>query len=624
MFALGIGWFSYAQTTSLSQTLRLWAVASENPNSIILKWPKDSRTGVYTLFRKLRTTATWTSLAQLPDTANLYTDSTAQPGIVYDYRLQKGQIATGYAAAAIAYRPADIAGSVLLIVEKNMAQKAAEALARYRDALWAEGWKVSVLETTADASVESLKAQIVQIDSALQDLEAIVLLGRVPVPYSGDWLYDGHSDHRGAWPADVYYSVISKGWTDKTVNNTSAARTQNHNVPGDGKFDQTYLPGKSKFQIGRVDFEGIRVGVASPDELLVSYIERNLAFRQGKTRFRARGLVDDNFGSLNLAATGWANFSNFFGADSVWAEDYFTTLRNTSYLFSYGAGAGSYTSCSGVGSSSDFVATPPKHAFTLLAGSYFGDWDTPNNLMRTAIATSALACGWGGIPRWHLQHAALGFTIGYGTRLTQNNTTEFFNGNFNGSANAVHIALMGDPTLRLFPISPPQNLTYEDMGNQMVLRWQAVAGASYHVYRIDSAQKSIQRLTEQPITDNFFTVNKFSGKQIYSVRAVVWQKTGGGTFLNQSAGALLTTDFATGMEEKPQARVYPNPSQGNFRILASISPVAVRLLDIAGRIVETDFQDGELQVPSAPSGLYILEIVWPSGEISSQKVVINR
>ena len=56
-------------------------------------------------------------------------------------------------------------------------------------------------------------------------------------------------------------------------------------------------------------------------------------------------------------------------------------------------------------------------------GSYFGDWDSPNNFLRAPLATPTytLTSAWAGRPYWMFHHMALGETIGFSTRLTQNN-----------------------------------------------------------------------------------------------------------------------------------------------------------------------------------------------------------
>ena len=63
---------------------------------------------------------------------------------------------------------------------------------------------------------------------------------------------DGHVEHSGCWPADVYYAVDYDQWTD-TITNTDATRIENKNVPGDGKLDQTRIPAKVNYIMGRID-----------------------------------------------------------------------------------------------------------------------------------------------------------------------------------------------------------------------------------------------------------------------------------------------------------------------------------------------------------------------------------
>ena len=64
----------------------------------------------------------------------------------------------------------------------------------------------------------------------------------------------------------------------------------------------------------------------------------------------------------------------------------------------------------------------------MLFGSYFGDWDSTNNLLRAAIATPTytLTCAWVGRPSWYFHHMALGETIGFSTMLSQNNDAGYW------------------------------------------------------------------------------------------------------------------------------------------------------------------------------------------------------
>ena len=78
----------------------------------------------------------------------------------------------------------------------------------------------------------------------------------------------------------------------------------------------------------------------------------------------------------------------------------------------------------GVGSTSDFAANDPQVVFTMLFGSYFGDWDSQDNFLRAALATPTytLACVWAGRPYWYFHHMGLGETIGFSARVSQNNS----------------------------------------------------------------------------------------------------------------------------------------------------------------------------------------------------------
>ena len=56
----------------------------------------------------------------------------------------------------------------------------------------------------------------------------------------------------------------------------------------------------------------------------------------------------------------------------------------------------------------------------MLFGSYMGNWDGQDDLLRSVLATPTmgLACMMVGEPHWFVHHMGLGETIGYGTRLT--------------------------------------------------------------------------------------------------------------------------------------------------------------------------------------------------------------
>ena len=60
-------------------------------------------------------------------------------------------------------------------------------------------------------TVPSVKSKIqAQYNSDPTNVKAVYLIGRVPVPYSGDIKPDGNANHEGAWPSDgSFHSIFS-------------------------------------------------------------------------------------------------------------------------------------------------------------------------------------------------------------------------------------------------------------------------------------------------------------------------------------------------------------------------------------------------------------------------------
>ncbi len=389
-----------------------------------------------------------------------------------------------------------------------------------------------------------------EYDADPSNLKSVFLFGHVPVPYSGNFNPDGHSDHQGAWTADAYYADVDGTWTDQSVNTASAEKPWNHNRPGDGKFDQSELPSSVELEVGRVDLANMTcfantAPFRSELDLLRQYLNKDHNFRHRLFTVQRRGLVCDNFGEHDgdaFASSGWRNFASFFGAGRTLAVpggSYFSTLASQDYLWSYGCGGGSWYTCNGLGSSVDFVTTDIKSVFNMYVGSYFGDWDNESNFLRAPLGSTsyALTSVWSGRPHWFFHHMALGETIGYSTRLSQNNSSGGLYGPQSHGTRYVHVALLGDPTLRMHPVLPPANLTGLISGAGVVLAWSPSADSDvqgYHVYRSASMNGPFIRLTTTPIPETSFTdASVVAGTHNYMVRAIKLERSGGGTYFNQ-------------------------------------------------------------------------------------------
>jgi len=527
-------------------SVEISVVVQANPPKITLNWLGNAATTGITLYRKLKADANWgTTLATLPANATQYIDSNIIIGTLYEYRIMRSTASwtgNGYINAAVNARVTESRGRLILLVDSSMVVPLAAEIKRLVQDLEGDGWKVIRHQVLRSATVTSVKALIVaDYNQDQANTKAVFLLGHVPVPYSGNINPDGHPDHLGAWPADVYYGDMNGSWTDNSVNNTVASDSRNDNIPGDGKFDQSYIPSDIELQLGRVDFANMPAFAATEQQLLKNYLDKDHNYRHKQFTVLHRAVIDDNFGYFGgeaFAASGWKNFGPLVGPANVSSNDYFITMTGNSYLWSYGCGGGSYTSAGGIGNTTDFAAANLQGIFTMLFGSYFGDWDSQNNFLRAALAQgTTLTNVWSGRPHWQFHHMGLGENIGYDVRISQNNNSLYI---ASYGARFVHLALMGDPTLRNDIVAPVSNVIATKSDNSCNISWTASTDAvlGYHLYVKSDSIPYYVRVNEALITGTSYTDSCLwhAGIYTYMVRAMVLQTSPSGTYYNLSQG----------------------------------------------------------------------------------------
>ncbi len=539
---------SLLQIDARDRCVLVSAEVRKSPPQIELKWNEDPKATGYAIFRKAPSASAWGDPRLTLDAKETrWTDSEVEVGTPYEYMVLKSSKAgdktfkgSGYLLAGIEVPLNDRRGKVLLFVDATHATALAEPLRRLEQDLAGDGWRVARHDVAPAVPAAEIKAMIRKDVEADKTVQAVFLFGHVAVPYSGDFNPDGHPDHRGAWPADAYYGDLDGEWTDVAVDSSKASRAENKNVPGDGKFDATVLPGEIELQVGRVDLSQMPAFGKPEVDLLRRYLDKDHAWRHGTLEAERRALVCDKFGDFRgeaFVSSGWRNFAPLVGGDKIAAADWFKSLGEGSYLLAQGSGAGGYQSCAGVGTTADFAAKPARAVFTLLFGSYFGDWDTRDNLLRAPLASEShgLAAIWAGRPHWYLHPMGLGETIGSATRLSQNNTGLYQP--TGGFPHAVHMALMGDPTLRLHRVTPPSALTRKIDGSKTLLDWKASpdSGATYHVYLAPDEKSEFKRLTEVPIAETKYLHAAAKGG-VYMVRAVRLEAGASGSYVNASQG----------------------------------------------------------------------------------------
>lgn len=536
---------SFAQTTQ-DAAVELSAQVQSNPPRITLNWVPNASTTQYTIARKLKNSSTWgANLATLPGDATTFTDTTVLIGSNYEYRVLRTAAAFtgyGYINSGIEVPVVEARGNLIMVVDQTFAVSLENEINRWISDATGDGWRVTKIEVDRNATAADVKAQIKEVyDNSSPKAKCVFIFGHVPVPYSGQLNPDGHPDHVGAWPTDTYYADMNGSWTDNTVNTDVAGDPRNKNAPGDGKFDQSLIPSDVELQIGRVDFANMPSFALSEEELLRNYLNKDHAFRQKEFTAVSRGLVDDNFGYFGgeaFASTGYKNIGPIVGPGNVVAADYFTTMADSSYLWSYGCGGGWYQGAGGIGSTGDFANSHTQSVFTMLFGSYFGDWDSQDNFLRAPLAQGlTLTNAWSGRPHWVFHQMTLGENIGYCARVSQNNNATYF---ASYGARFVSIGLMGDPTLRNDMIAPVSKLAASNDGFNVHLTWEPspenVLG--YHIYRKTANDDDFIRVNSDPVTEVSFTdiCLDVEGDVTYMVRALNLQQTPSGTYYNMSQG----------------------------------------------------------------------------------------
>jgi Ca2+-binding RTX toxin-like protein len=563
-------------TYSEDKTIKVSAVVQESPPTITLTWPTSSGTQEIDIYRKTDEDAWWVfpALAVLPSTATEYQDTDVTIGTAYEYMVYQSissfSSRRGYVYSGIEIPLVETRGKIILVVDNTHAASLASELARLEEDLVGDGWIVLRHDVDRTETVPNVKALIqAEYDADPENVEAVFLFGHVPVPYSGNINPDGHSDHQGAWPADVFYGEMNGIWTDTTVNTTSASRPANRNVPEDGKYDQSDIPTDVELMVGRVDLAGMTAFALSEEELLRQYLDKDHDFRHANATAQARALVDDNFPDLveGPAQTGW-RFSALVGADNVTAGDWLSLVTDD-YLLAYGCGAGSYTSVGGCASTTNYASSTYRAMFQMLFGSYFGDWDNTNNVLRAPLCnpTYGLTSCWAARPNWFIHHMGLGKPIGHGARLST--TDSLYDMSY--CARQVHIALMGDPTLRLQYVIPPSALNATAAGGNVDLTWTASPDTGilgYNVYCSADPGGPFTRLNADLVPDVSYTdTDPLIGESAYMVRAVRLEESASGTYYNASQG--ICSQFI-GFTGAPAEYAYTLEENGDVTVTDSV------------------------------------------------------
>ena len=597
--------------TAAEKSVQVEAVVQKSPPQITLNWVVDPYAEAYTITRKSLTDTVWsapifTVFSPSSASAISFVDTNVVVGTGYEYQVIKfgnkpgtgttTYNAYGYVYSGIELPVNDDRGHILILVDNFVSTAIQTELDQLKEDLVGDGYQVivsnvpraNVLEDWSKRDgVTSTKQIILNAwNTYSPTLKSVYLLGHIPVPYSGVLFYpDGQFNHHGAWPADVYYADMSNsGWTDSGIGSTdtSAMYLPQVNNLNDGKYAQSAIPNPVRVQIGRVDFYST-ISTTVQSEMLANesnylrqYLNRVHSWRFKTFTAQTSALVDDGcestyLGSVADGENAYRNFAPLVGASNVISANWTTTLNSANYLWAFGCGTGNagndpdrWRTISGIGNTQDLLNTNAAAAFNLLCGQYVGDWNSQygGDFLRAPLATTrGLASMWTCRPHWFMHHMGMGLPIGYSTLRTQSNIgVNGFHQPVETDAGKVHIALMGDPTLRMHVVQPAINVGYSVLGPGAVrITWNASPDAThgYHVYRAASKLGQYTRLTTLPVVGTTYDDSGLVvGTYYYMVRPVKLETSPSGSYFNLGQGT-----FSDAVEVNSSGEVFtPTPT----------------------------------------------------------------
>lgn len=538
-------------STGKDQSIAITATCTDD--SITLRFDKP---GTYRIWR-MNGDGTWGApIWERPLDREFVDQNDIEPGVAFEYKVVEMMTgAVAYILAGSKIPLIDSRGKLVLIVERSLQVELRTEIDQFIQDICGDGWAVLRHDVGNEWSPETIKGLIkAEWEKDKENVKAVVLLGAVPVKLSGPVNYDGHGPVMVA--ADGYYADMTGDWSGSP----------------------SIFPAKLQLSVGRIDFSAMtNFSNKSPSrsevDLLRAYLAKNHAWRTGQMNVPSRSAIVDGFNDREFASNGWRNFPQLVNViDEIPLNSFFESSFKDDYLMLWAGGGGQLVSMAGFGTSDDFATHECNFVFGMFLGSYFlGRWDSESAFLRSALASGKCLCAFGaGAPNVFLHRMALGGTIGESYLLGENNfvvyppTGNAEDGLYSPSAPAgwppgqVHQALMGDPTLTLFPVKPVRGLSGVAAGSILHLGWDAQEfNAGFHIYRSANANGPFMRLTAEPTSFLTFEVTDHFAGLIYLVRAVKLVTSPSGSFYQASCGVCWPATTTT----QPQPPMPPIPGQ---------------------------------------------------------------
>jgi len=560
----------------------MWAEIDASEPSITLRF---LYAGDYEVYRRLSGETGWgAALTTSTGTdSESYTDTTVTPGVVYEYAAKKVSAHDyGYIRAGIDVDAAGPRGTLILVVAENIVTGNEARLQTLLADLVGDGWKVRTIMTPVFVDnayqydnngsngvysydyARELRNQIRCIYEEESDAKMIYFLGHTPLAQSGTSVYhpDGHGN-RTSYVTDFFYADIDGVWTDNAYSQANpgpSGELSLPNLPGDGIYDPSRMPSMLELAFGRVDPVDCDTGgsVNTTDthtethaETVGIYLDKSHKYKNyqpygqpgAETLIGRRAILRHSNGGQNGASALAVQFLSIFGLHNL--EDFHTSSTEPQYLIDNGPFL--YYGQNSQGPTGAAPGEKGAHRYGMQ--SWWGDWWSRTGSRENIFGSENMSLTWIYSGRWDTQFLlfplGMNETYGEALRLSANyEWEEYFTGNITTSSfyerREFLRNLVGDPTLRMFPVPPPQNLTATPNGANVALAWDTPVDVTefveYRVFRSNSLLGDFTQLASGLTGTTFTDTNAPTGPKVYMVQAIHDVTTGSGNFLNNSQG----------------------------------------------------------------------------------------
>lgn len=485
---------------------------------------------------------TWAPLVRNLKPVIGYKDTTIEPGIAYEYqviRKARDIVDVGYWISGTKLPAIQQRGIALVVVDETHDTALAAHLDRFTRDLIGDGWQVirhSVARHNADreqnlTQARDLRAWVTaQIEKNPQTAHSLILIGAVPIVLSGRSSPDGHD--ATAQPTDLFYADIGSRWPEGLV----------------GQLRSNFVPDlKVDLHVGRIDFSPLTGRDQTREvQFLKAYFDKNHHWRHG-----LHGDLRQAYGQNTNLIAEIDQLANILGPKNVTQGGHHDVGETRPWLWGVDFGdrlGGNYLS-----------KYANKAVFAINFGSYKQKFNNRLNPMTAMLAQPwyTVAVGWGGRPTWRLHHMSLGGTIGdVHIRTVNNGTTsgpyredmDYFPTGKYLWRNNVWINLLGDPTLRAFPLASPRGLRTKQTSAGLVLSWLGSTDPDvigYHLFHADSDGDTFQQLPNSGLINaTSFTVTDPVPNARYMLRAYGLKTVHAGSFYTYSQGIFATPSMA--------------------------------------------------------------------------------